>query len=157
MISAVFDSTTLLQAATKRTGPAGACLAFVETGQVKLFLSPVTLDEIRDVLQRPPIRRAFPRLTDESVQEFLNLLLDKGHLVPDVPHVYSFERDPDDEPFLDLAIATQASFIVTRDKDLLDLMKDKGFRAACPEITILDPVAFLQHLRAETTKEASGE
>lgn len=152
MITAVFDSTTLLQAATKRTGPAGACLAFVETGQVKLFLSAVTLDEIRDVLQRPSIRRAFPQLTDQNIQDFLDDLLDKGHMVQDVPHVYTFQRDSDDEPFLDLAIATQASFIVTRDNDLLDLMKDETFRKSYLGISILDPVAFLHHVRAEIAK-----
>jgi putative PIN family toxin of toxin-antitoxin system len=130
MISAVFDTTTLLQAATSRKGPAAACLAFVDDGHVKLYLSTVTLDEIREVLNRPGIRKSFSKkLNDESVLDFLDHLVDKGHMIEDVPHVYEFKRDPDDEPFLDLAIATQSPFIVSRDNDLLDLMSRAGGEA----------------------------
>ena len=98
MISAIFDATTLLQAAANRKGPAGACLAFVDENQVKLFLSAFTLQEIDDVLHRPAIRKAFRGLTDESVQDFLEQLVDKGHTVEDVPSVFRFPRDPNDEP-----------------------------------------------------------
>ena len=148
MIPAVFDTTALLQAAANKNGPAGACLAFVDDGAVKLFQSAVTLDEIRDVLNRPKIRKAFPKLTDERVLDFLDHLVDKGHLVEDVPTVYRFERDPNDEPYLNLAIAVHAPFLVSRDKDLLDLMKDADFRKAYPWLAILDPPAFLAHVRA---------
>src|SRR5262245_55964382 len=96
MISAVFDTTTLLQAATSRHGPASACLAFVDQGHVKLFLSTITLDEIREVLNRPNIRKSFRKLTDENVLDFLDHLVDKGHLVEDVPRAYQYDRDADD-------------------------------------------------------------
>jgi putative PIN family toxin of toxin-antitoxin system len=155
MISAVFDTTTLLQAATSRKGPAAACLAYVDDGQVKLFISTVTLDEIREVLSRPNIRKSFSKkLTDENVLDFLDHLVDKGHMIEDVPRVYKYKRDPDDEPFLDLAIATQASFIVSRDNDLLDLMQDDEFRKAYPALAIVDPPSFLAHVRAEIAKDS---
>lgn len=157
MISAVFDSMTLLQAATNRTGPAGACLTFVDEGMVRLFISAAVLEEVRDVLYRPGIRKAFRKLTDESVHGFLEHLVDKGHTVEDIPAVYHLGRDPDDEPFLNLAIASRAAFLVSRDKDLLDLMEDDEFRKTYPALTILNPVAFLQHTRAESAKELSQE
>jgi putative PIN family toxin of toxin-antitoxin system len=153
MTSAVFDTTTLLQAATSRKGPAAACLAFVDEGHVRLFVSAVTLDEIREVLNRPKIRKSFPKLTDENVLDFLDHLVDKGHLVEDVPRAYQYERDPDDEPFLNLAIAAQAPFIVSRDNDFLDLMKDEAFRKTYPDLSIVDPVAFLQYVRDEIAKK----
>jgi predicted nucleic acid-binding protein len=78
MIAAVFDSTVLLQAATNRKGPAGACLDFVDEGRLKLFISNTVLDEVGAVLQRPAFRKAFPKLTDEHVQDFLEHLVDKG-------------------------------------------------------------------------------
>ncbi len=152
MIPAVFDTTALLQAAGSKKGPASACLALVDEGHVKLYLSTITFDEVREVLNRPEIRKAFPRLTDEIVSAFFDHLADKGHRIVDVPSVYRFERDPKDEPFLNLAIATQAPFLVTRDSGLLDLMKDAAFRKAYPWLTILDPVAFLTHVRAEVAK-----
>ncbi len=66
---------SLLQAATSRKGPASACLTFVDAGRVILFVSTVTLDEIRDVLNRPEIRRSFRQLTDEKVQDSLDHLV----------------------------------------------------------------------------------
>jgi len=157
MIAAVFDSTALLQAAGSKNGPAAACLAFVDEGRVRLFLSAVTLEEIRDVLHRPDVRKAFPKLTDENVLDFLDHLVDKGHMIEDVPSVYRLERDRKDEPFLNLAIATQAPFLVSRDNDLLDLMKNDEFRKAYPALTILDPVAFLKHVRTEIVKDLGTE
>ena len=153
MIAAVFDATTLLQAAANKKGPAGACLTFVDACAVKLFLSAVTIDEIRDVLHRPEIRKALPKLTDELVFDFLEQLVDKGHLIEEVPAVFRLERDPKDEPYVDLAIATQAPFIVSRDRDLLDLMKDDEFRKAYPWLTIVDPPTFLARVRAAFANE----
>jgi predicted nucleic acid-binding protein len=95
-------------------------------------------------------------LTDESVLDFLDHLVDKGHMVEDVPHVYQYKRDPDDEPFLDLAIATQSPFIVSRDNDLLDLMKDDDFRKSYPALSIIDPPSFLAHVRSELAKSTGG-
>jgi predicted nucleic acid-binding protein len=66
--------------------------------------------------------------------------------------VFSLRRDPKDEPYLNLAIEQHAPFLVTRDKDLLDLMKDDTFRKTYAWLTILDPASFLNHVRAETAK-----
>ena len=67
-------------------------------------------------------------------------------MVPNVPSLCSLPRDPDDEPYINLAIAVDADYLVTWDKDLLDLMQDAGFRAQYPRLTILNPVALLQIL-----------
>jgi len=66
-----------------------------------------------------------------------------------VPRVQAYSRDPDDEMYLNLAIAAQADFIVTRDNDLLALATDhsieaKQFRQLTGNrINIITPVAFL--------------
>ena len=65
MISAVFDCTTFLQAVTSRKGPVGGCLVLVDEKHVKLFVSADILKEIGEVLDRPTIRKSFPRLADE--------------------------------------------------------------------------------------------
>jgi putative PIN family toxin of toxin-antitoxin system len=157
MIGAVFDAMTFLQAVTNRKGPAGACLALVDEGQVKLFVSADVLEEVRDVLYRPVIRNAFKKkLTDEIAQDFLDHVVDKAHAVEHVPNAFRLERDPDDEPYINLAVAARASFIVSRDKDLGDLMNDDEFRKTYPDLTIIDPAAFLKHVRAEIAKEVDG-
>ena len=38
------------------------------------------------------------------------------------------ERDRKDEPYLDLALSANARYLISRDKDLLDLMQDVQFR-----------------------------
>lgn len=151
----VFDCMTFLQAAISPTGPAAACLRLVEAGVVLLVTSPVLFDEIRDVFNRPKIRRRNPRLTDEAVGAFLGRIATLAPPRPDAPTVFPYPRDPKDEPYLNLAIASGAKCLVSRDNDLLDLMRDdnadgKTLRALCPGLTILDPVAFLQQITSGT-------
>lgn len=155
MISAVFDCMTFLQAVTNRRGPAGGCFTLVEEKHVKLFVSAEILEEVGEVLDRPKIRKSFPTLTDEVVQDFLDHVVEMAHAVENVPSAYHLDRDRDDEPYLNLAIAAiaaQASFIVTRDYDLLDLMKDDDFRKMYPDLTIIDPPTFASHVRSEIAK-----
>jgi predicted nucleic acid-binding protein len=97
---------------------------------------------------RPATRKRFPQLTEEKVDRFLLKVATLADFVHNVPAATELPRDPTDEPYLHLAIATQCPFIVSRDKDLLDLMKNDEFRKTWPGITIIDPVAFLTHVRA---------
>ena len=148
MIDAVFDTVALLQAATNQNGPAGACLSFVDAGQVRLYVSDYLLAEIAEVLQTPAIRKAFPTLTDELVSEFLLQLTEKGQLLANVPIQFRYPRDPNDEPIINLAIVANAAFLVSRDKDLLGLMQDTTFRSTYPKLQIVDPVSFCGTVRA---------
>jgi putative PIN family toxin of toxin-antitoxin system len=142
-----------LHAAARPKGAAAACFDLVEQGHVRLFASPAILDEVFDVLDRPKIRAAFPKLTDEQVDEFLEKVKEMAQLEADAARTYSLPRDPDDEPYLNLALVTHSSFLVSRDHDLLSLMTDEEFRKAYPALTIIEPPAFLAHVRAEISKE----
>lgn len=139
----VFDCMVFLQGAARPNGPARACLRLVDEAKVTLCISADVLAELRDVLTRPKMRKKFPLLTQEWVDEFIQNVESKAVLVPGVPKVFSLDRDPKDEPYLNLAIATGSKFLVSRDKDLLDLMTDEDFRQRFSTLTILDPVAFL--------------
>ncbi len=57
-----------------------------------------------------------------------------------------------------VAIAAQADYLTTWDKDLLDLMGDTEFRQWFPALTILEPPALLRKLesRAIEGPEPSG-
>jgi uncharacterized protein len=61
-----------------------------------------------------------------------------------VPETFKLERDPKDERYINLALASSAAYLITWDKDLLDLMDDKGFRLQFPQLTILKPPALLR-------------
>ncbi len=157
MISAVFDCMVYLQAVANPRGPAAACFEFVENNHVKVFLSPAILDEIRDVLFRPSIRKRFPRITDESAETFLKKILEIAVWEIRVPPVIQLPRDPDDEPYLHLAIAAGAMFLVSRDKDLLSFDDDEGLRTLAPGLSIITPTDFLAYIRIHIGKENESE
>lgn len=140
----VFDCMVVVQALARSTGPAAACLAMVEAKAVELLLSDAVLEEWRDVLSRPSILQHFPGITFERVNEVIESVSRLGwHLNPPIAS-FTVERDPKDQKYLDLAIAGNASHLVTRDRDLLDLMIDPRWTPFATSLQIVDPVAFLR-------------
>lgn len=148
----VFDCNLFLQAAISSGGSAAACLDLIDEGAITLILSPDVVAEMRDVLTRPKLARKFATLTPERVERFLNRVEALAEMVSDVPRVIELPRDPKDEPYINLAVAADARYLVSRDKDLLDFATAE---ASPTNLTILDPVAFLQELAPE--RRRSGE
>jgi len=147
----VFDCVVFLQGLIKESGPAVACIERFEQGRISLAISPELLSELHDVLSRSSLRQSFPLLSDEKADRLIDLLLLKGRLFRTVPKRFALPRDPDDEPYLNLAIEAGAQFLVTRDRDLLDLMRwdteeGRNFQSRFREVKILDPVAFLKEI-----------
>jgi len=114
-------------------------------------MSPDVLAEIRDVLNRPEHRTRFPALTPIAVDAFLARYLRAISWFPVVPDSYTVQRDPKDSKYVNLALAAEAPYLLTTDRDLLDLMKSdtvegRDFIHRFPKLKILDPVAFLSEL-----------
>jgi putative PIN family toxin of toxin-antitoxin system len=147
-----------LQGAGRPASPARACFRQVDDDQVTLCLSTEVLAEVRDVLTRPKTQRRFPLLSPEWVETFVQKAESKAVVLTEVPRAFALERDPKDEPYLNLALAVRAHYLVSRDRDLLDLMEDESFRQRFPDLIILDPVAFLQAVsRQEQPPEQTPE
>jgi predicted nucleic acid-binding protein len=72
-----------------------------------------SLAEIEDVLHRPEILHKFPLIESEDSQTLLRTARNKSLLLADVPNAFQLPRDPDDEPYTDLAIAADAKFLGT--------------------------------------------
>jgi putative PIN family toxin of toxin-antitoxin system len=145
----IFDCNVLLQAAARERSVAAKCLNLVESGHVQLFVSREVLEEVEDVLNRQEIRAHFPDLSDEIVGAFLKRLQKLSVLVRSVPKKFSYPRDEDDEPYINLAVAAGADFIVTRDRDLLDLMTGhadecKEFRQRFRPLKVIEPLELLR-------------
>jgi putative PIN family toxin of toxin-antitoxin system len=117
----VFDCNVFLQGLANRNSPARKALRLFFSGDVTLFVSAAVLAELRDVLNRPRIRRAFPKLNDRTVDALLQKIERQAVFIRNVPEEYHLARDPKDECYINLAIVTSAVCIVSRDKDLLDL------------------------------------
>jgi len=154
----VFDCMLSLQAAARATGPAAACLKIAEEGLVELCLSEDVLAEIRDVLTRPKLQAKFPALTAVGVAEFVDRLIRKSVLVPVVAALVALPRDPKDEKYLNLALAANARFLVSRDNDLLDLNRDDNslgrlLKQQYPNLVVTDPVSFLRTVEFPTASD----
>lgn len=145
----VFDCGVFLQGLLSKTGPAARCLELIDEDGIRLVMSQVILMEIKDVLSRDSIQNLSPHLTAEKLDGLIGLIYEKAEFVEDVPHYFSYPRDPSDEPYLNLAIHTKATFLVARDRDLLDLMTDytdeaKEFRQKFRNLKIVGPNKFLK-------------
>lgn len=145
----VFDCVLLVQSLINQAGPAARCLELFEERKISLVFSKATLAELRDVLSRSSLRTRFPQITDDLIDRLIQTLLYKGEVLRQVGRYFDYARDPKDEPYLNLAIEAAADFLVTRDNDLLDLMRwdlDDGreFQKRYHLLKIIDPVAFLK-------------
>lgn len=98
-----------------------------------ILISSDILLELTDVLSRPKFDRYISR---NIRQDFLSKLSREAEIIENIETIESC-RDPKDNKFLEVAISGNASYIITGDKDLLELNPFRG-------ITILNPQDFLQ-------------
>jgi putative PIN family toxin of toxin-antitoxin system len=118
----VFDCNLFVQGIANRNSPARKALRLFFDGSVSLFVSEPIIREVRDVLNRPEIRRRLPGINDRIVNAFLAKLRARAIFITNVPEEYRYARDPNDEMYINLAIIVNATYLVSRDQDLLDLM-----------------------------------
>jgi len=147
MTDSVFDTNIYLQAALSDKGAAYGCWQLIEKGEVCVFVTEAILAEIEDVLNRPKLREKYSVLTDEKVDEVLQVIRAHSIIIENINQIYKFERDADDEVFINLALSVKAEFLLSRDNDLLDLREDKAFVTEFPKLKIVSPAEFLEIYR----------
>jgi putative PIN family toxin of toxin-antitoxin system len=153
----VFDCNVYFQCLISDRGPAAQCFAACQQGTLALITSQRIIHEFRVVCLRPSIARRF-RLTETRMDAFIAEILSTAAIIDDIPHVFDYERDPNDAHYVDLAVACQAKIIVTRDRDLLALGDPRdpfgaAFQRRFPEISILTPVEMLMRLKEQVEEE----
>lgn len=128
----VLDANVVIAAFASR-GLCESVLEFCLAGQ-ELIFSPHLLDEIATNLRRKI------KLSNPVVESVLELLRDQGTMFDPTPVPADACRDPDDTKILGLAMASEADYIVTGDKDLLVLKAYQG-------IPIVSPRSFSEKIR----------
>jgi len=88
-------------------------------GQVQPVFSKESLDELKQVTQRPKLQKYFP---PEKVNELL-LFLNAISLFVEIQSNVEVCRDPKDNFLLAIAQESQADYLITGDQDLLILEK----------------------------------
>jgi len=127
----------------------------VDDGAVTYCLSPAVIAEIQDVLLRSAHQIKFPLLMPERVAAFLSDITRRSRFIESVPDRYVLQRDPKDSKYINLALAAEAPYLVTREKDLLDLMdrttvEGNEFQQRFPNLRIIGPAAFVREVPPST-------
>lgn len=101
-------------------------------GHLKLCLSPSIVEEYIAVLERMGIAN------EVVFQEFLQLLSSDSHVIFTIntPKLSLVNNDPDDDKFIECAVALKAKYIISGDKELYKIQNYCG-------IQILQPKNFL--------------
>lgn len=134
----VFDTNVVLSALVFAKGPSAGLRAAWQGGLSVPLVSTATARELVRVLGYPKFR-----LDPDQQRELLGDYLPCAQVVriPEPPPKVPDCRDPFDLPFLHLAAAGRAAFLVTGDADLLTL----GRVGRCQIVT---PAAFLKVMPA---------
>lgn len=132
----VLDTNLVLSALIFREGRLTALREVWQRGRVVPLVSKVTVAELIRVLAYPKFR-----LSAEEREELLADYLPHCTAVriPQPPPKTPACRDPFDRPFLELAAAGKADYLVTGDRDLLGL----AGRFVCPVVTAQELLSLL--------------
>lgn len=151
---AVFDCNVFLQGIANRNSPARKTLRLFFDRTISLFVSAEILREVKDVLNRPELRLKLPGINDRIVNALFTKIESQSILIKNVPEEYRLDRDPDDEMYINLAIVTNAQFLVSKDKDLLDLMTATNeiasrFRLRYSFLRIVNAAEFVKEIELQ--------
>ena len=134
----VLDTNVIISATLIRGGQEDQIVRAWQRGVFELVLSPPILDEMGRALFYDKLRK-FRWMTVEEVAELLQALA-QGSMVVSGRSKVKASRDPDDNKFLAAAIEAEARFVVTGDRDLLDLRRYRN-------VQIITPARFLRIIR----------
>jgi putative PIN family toxin of toxin-antitoxin system len=129
----VLDTNVIVAGILKPYSKAAAILRLVADGTLQLACDLRLLSEYRDVLGRSKFSFA-----KENIEAFLDQAEQEGVLVSVKPLAFHLP-DPDDEPFLEVALSGGAKAIVTGNKRHFPRKDYEG-------VKILSPAEFLEGL-----------
>jgi putative PIN family toxin of toxin-antitoxin system len=130
----VLDTNVLVSGILKPYGNTATILRLVVDGTIQLAYDLRILTEYRDVLHRPKFNFA-----KEDVASFLDQIEQEGLLVSAKPSRYRLP-DPDDEPFLEVALSAGVMAIVTGNKRHFQRKEYEG-------VKVLSPTEFLEMVK----------
>ena len=110
-----------------------------------LVVSPPILDEYKRVLGEPHIRR-YHQKSDKEIATIIRRIRSAAIRVRPTQKFSVVPDDPDDDKFIECAVAGNAGYVVTGDKHLLALGSYQG-------IQIVPPAAFVNLFATDESVE----
>ena len=133
----VLDTNTLVSALLF-PGTASRLVPLWQSRRIILLLSKPVLEEYLRVLAYPKFR-----LTPEEIKGLIQeVLLPFVRTIRPQRRLRFVKRDPDDDKFLECAVAGRVRYLVTGDRDLLELRSYRG-------VSIISAGKFLQELQVD--------
>jgi putative PIN family toxin of toxin-antitoxin system len=126
----VLDTNVLVAGLLAPFGPCGEIVRMVSSGELVLSLDARTLTEYEEVLGRQKFK-----FEKHKVDALLDYIEYRGTTVASSPLSQSLP-DPDDEPFLEVALAAQAARLITGNE--LHFPAD-----LCQRLSVFSPSEFL--------------
>lgn len=133
MIRVVFDTVGFVRGLINPHSFWGKII-FQYSDQYRLFVSRQVLQEIFEVLKRPEITVLFHTLEGLDREKIIEIVSQAE--VVEIFDVPSISRDVKDDIFLETAKVANANYLVSADRDLLDLKEYGG-------IKIIDAETFI--------------
>lgn len=107
--------------------------------EYQIVVSVETLTEFRDTLLKYPDRF---QMSESEVQQEVETIRYFAEFVDPDETITTVEPDPDDDKFLEAAVAGDVDYLVSGDSHLLDIESFRG-------IDIVEPRTFYEHLEAQ--------
>ena len=132
----VLDTNVLVSGLLTPFGPSGEIVRMVSAGKLILYIDARILLEYNEVLQRPKFK-----FNNDHINILISFIKHNGQFVSALP-LKSSLPDPDDEPFLEVAIAGNVRSLITGNIVHYPSSHREG-------INILSPSEFLRYYRKE--------
>jgi len=133
-LNIVLDTNVLVAGLLSPFGPCGEIVRMVSSGEPALCFDARILSEYNDVLKRPKFR-----FEPGKVDALLDFIVNRGKAVATSPLLEPLP-DPDDEPFLAVAIAGRVACLVTGNRSHFPARMRQG-------VTLFSPREFVTHYR----------
>ena len=133
-MNVVLDTNVIVSGLLTPLGSSGQIVRMVFSGELTLMLDARILSEHREVLQRPKFR-----FNAENVETLLEFLIHYGRFVSGSP-LENRLPDPDDEPFLEIAMAGNAEALITGNSSHYPIASREG-------INLFSPSEFIEFYR----------
>ena len=131
MMDVVIDTNVLVAGLLSPFGACGEIIRMVSAGELTLSFDARILLEYNEVLRRP--RFGFE---EERVAAFLDYIAYRGRAVAPSPLSHSLP-DPEDEPFLEVTLSSQAVCLVTGNQKHFPDKRCQGAKVISPDEFLL--------------------
>ena len=137
----VLDTNILVSGLLTPFGPGGAIIRMVFSGELIVYLDARILADYKDVLHRPKLK-----FNKENIIVLLDFIIQYGQFTSNSPLKNRLPA-PDDEPFLEVAIAGMVLSLITGNRVHYPSSPFKG-------INIFSPSEFLEFYRKQNKEDA---